>query len=80
MVYFKNLTTFNKWVQETESSIWTKLADPNGTDFINVVLPRVKYTGSPLNPPSDGPIVLPMTYQALEHTTYGTTMWIQSSN
>jgi hypothetical protein len=80
MVYFKNLTTFNKWVQETESSIWTKLADPNGTDFINVVLPRVKYTGSPLNPPSDGPIVLPMTYQALEHTTYGTTMWIQRSN
>lgn len=78
--FFSTAALFNKFINETESSIWNKLNDPNGTDFMNIVMPRIKYNGDPIEPPAEGPIIQALPWQALVHATYGTTMWIQRSN
>jgi len=42
-VYFENETLFNKFVNETESTIWTRFDDPNvAGEFMSIVFPRVK--------------------------------------
>lgn len=78
--FFENDTLLNKFINETESSIWNKLDDPNGTDFCNMVFPRVKYNGGDMDPPQRGPVPLQMPFQALLHATYKTSMWIQFSD
>jgi hypothetical protein len=80
MAFFKSAAFFNKFINETETSIWVKLTDPNGTDFMNVVLPRVKYTGDPLTTGEEGPITEDLPFRALKHPTYQTPIWLQRSN
>jgi len=79
-VFFENATMFNKFVNETESSIWLKLLAPNLTDFMVFVFPRVKYTGGSMDPPQRGPVPLVMPFEALEHATYAVPIYIQRSN
>lgn len=60
-LFFENEVMFNKFVNETESKLWLALVDaasPN--DFLNIILPRVKYTGGAIDPPQEGPITLEM--------------------
>lgn len=87
--YFENATLFNKFVNETESSIWLRFDDPNdSTQFFNIVFPRVKYNGATLDPPQEGPIPLEMPFIALKKTglaipggnTINTLMTVQVSN
>ena len=86
-VFFEDETLYNKFFNETASSIWVKLDDNNGTDFMTIVLPNVKYTGGPMDPPQEGPVPLEMPFQALEatvdgpsSTTVDTSLSIQVSN
>lgn len=67
--YFENSTLINKFVDETESTIWVGLDDPNSsTDFFSVVFPRVKYMGGEMDPPQEGPVPLEMPFKALKAT------------
>jgi hypothetical protein len=60
----------NRFINETESSIWLKMDDPNaiGTHFASVVFPRVKYNGGTIDPPQEGPCVMEMPFVALKAT------------
>ena len=89
LAYFENATLLNKFVNETESSIWFRFDDPNSsTDFMSIVLPRVKYTGGSMDPPQEGPISMEMPFEALKASTLSkpggatinTSLTIQRSN
>lgn len=68
--FLEGNTTYNKFVDETESSIYIRLADPNSpTEFMNIVMPRVKYTSGDMDPPLEGPVPINMAYRSLEVAT-----------
>ena len=68
--FLEGNTTYNKFVNETESSIFVRLADPNSpTEFMNIVMPRVKYTSGDKDPPLEGPVPINMAYRSLEVST-----------
>ena len=66
--YFDSAALLNKFINETESSIWLRMDDPNfiGTRFMSVVFPRVKYNGGTIDPPQEGPVTLEMPFRALK--------------
>lgn len=76
---FQSVTMYNKFVNETESSLYFRLDDPNGTDFINIIFPRIKYNAATIDPPQEGPIIIQMPFMALESATYATAMTVQRS-
>lgn len=78
--FFEDASLVDKFINETESSLDLLLDDINGTDFIRVRLPRLKYTGGDIDPPQQGPITLSMPFTALVDSEQGTTMTIQRSN
>jgi hypothetical protein len=78
-VLFQDATMHNKFVNETGSSLSIRLDDINGTDFVNISMPSIKYTGSNIDPPSKGPVPLEMPFQALVDNTSGVCLSIQKS-
>lgn len=87
--YFENETLFNKFVNETESTMWFRFDDPaSSTNFMNIVFPRVKYNGGQMDPPQEGPVPLEMPFIALKQlglavpggTTRPSLITIQVSN
>ena len=66
--YFPDQTLYNKFVNETESSLEIRLVDDDLEGFI-VTLPRIKYTSAdtPIN--SDGAVINTMNFQALDDST-----------
>lgn len=65
--FLQGNTTYNKFFNETQSSIYIRLADPNdATKFMNIVLPRVNYTTGDMDPPVEGPVPLNMGFRSLE--------------
>lgn len=68
MVFFlRGNATYNKFVNETETSVWIRLADPNDADeFFNIVMPRVKFTTGDMDPPLEGPVPINMGFRSLE--------------
>lgn len=88
--YFDSAALLNRFINETESTIWLRMDDPNaiGTHFMNIVFPRVKYNGGTIDPPQEGPVVMEMPFRALKATglalpggtTRNTLMTIQVSN
>lgn len=86
---FEDETMLNKFINETESSMYCKLADVAApTSFMSIVFPRVKYQGGDMDPPPEGPVPLVMPFQALVKeslavaggTTRSSTVTIQRSN
>lgn len=75
--FFFDETLYNKFVDETESSVFCKLADPDG-NFLNIVLGTIKYTGDEMDPPAQGGVVQNMPFEAL--ATNGPGITIQRSN
>lgn len=87
--YFEDAVLLNKFIDETESTMWFRFDDPNSaTDFMSIVFPRVKYNGGSMDPPQEGPVPLEMPFQALKATglvkpagaTVNTLMSVQRSN
>lgn len=65
--FLRGNTIYTKFFNETESSIWIRLADPNdATEFMNIVMPRVKYISGDMDPPQEGPVPLNMAFRSLE--------------
>jgi len=77
---FTDATLYNKFINETASSLWIRLNDLNGTDFISIVIPGLTYTAGGINPPQEGPILIQMPFTAGYNATAGTTIRIQRSN
>jgi hypothetical protein len=79
-VFFESAALQAKFFNETESSLWMRLDDLNGTDFMDFKFYRVKYTGHGMDPGGTGPVTQGMPFEATEQTTYGTAMSVQRSN
>lgn len=79
-LFFQDAAMLNKFINETESSLDVRLNDPNGTDFMRIRMPRVKYTGGTLDNPKEGPVMLSLPYTALLDATAGTSLIVQRSN
>ena len=68
-VFFEDEVLYNKFFNETESSLWVRLDDPNdAAEFMNIVIPRVKYNTSEIDPPQNGPVTISMGFAGLEKT------------
>ena len=79
-VLFQDLTLYNKFLNETVTSLDVLLNDANGTDFLRFYVPAAKYTGAPINPPKDGPVIMTLPFTATVDAVTGTTFRIQRSN
>lgn len=79
-VMLENAVLYNKFYNETETSIWLRLNDLNGTDFQNFVFPRVKYNAGDIDPPQQGPVIITVPFEAIYDATSGTSMSVQRSN
>jgi hypothetical protein len=79
-VFFEDETLFNKFVNETISTLTVQFDDLNGTDFIVIGFPAVKYTGGDMDPPQQGPVPITMPWEAQVSATTGNSMYVQKSN
>jgi hypothetical protein len=77
---FADAGMLTKFDNETESSVAIRFNDLNGVDFQRVILPRIKYTGGSFDPPADGPVTIPMPFEALVDSASGTNITWQRSN
>lgn len=88
-VLFTSAAQMNKFVTETESSLILRLQDTSSltssTNFIQITLPRIKYTGGDMDDSADTGITVTMPFIALKplaaNTVQGTSsIMIQRSN
>uniref|UniRef100_A0A6M3XPG3 Putative tail protein n=1 Tax=viral metagenome TaxID=1070528 RepID=A0A6M3XPG3_9ZZZZ len=74
---FQDATIMNKFINETESSLWLVLTDPDGNKLA-IDLPRIKYgTGDP-QAAGEGEFTLPMSFTALRDATTGYTILLST--
>jgi len=73
--YFENAALLEKFVDEAYSSLKFTLADDAGNSY-EFLLPKIKYTGGVLNVSGEGPITLPLPFQAVRDDTEGTNIKI----
>lgn len=79
-VFFEDEVLFNKFVNETISAMAIRTDDLNGTDFIVMGFPAIKYTGGDMDPPPQGPVPIVMPWEAQVSSVTGTSMFVQKSN
>lgn len=78
--FLKDRTMLNYFNDETEIGINVRLDDPDGTNFHNIVMNRVKGTAGDVDPPKSGPCVIQFPYRALRDSTSQTSLsWQKSS-
>lgn len=77
---FEDETYVNQFLAETTFALWQRLDDPDGTNWLNLVVPRAKFTGNTIDPPRTGAVVQAMPWAAEEDPTTGQSFWIQRSN
>lgn len=78
---FTDAVMLNKFKNETGSSLAVRMQDPDdATQFLNLVIPNLKYVGGNMAPPKKGPIIVTLPFRGLRHATYGTSIWLQRSN
>lgn len=74
--YFEDLTYYDKFINETETSISFTLTDPAGNDYW-IYLPSVKYNSGNPDTADEGSITLALDFQAVRDATANATMVIQ---
>ena len=88
-VLFSNSSSFDKFVQETESKLILQLQNTQALDadtkFISVVIPRLKYSGGNVDTTSDNGVTVSLPFVALTplaaNAQQGTApIYIQASN
>jgi len=77
---FQDATLWNKFKNETETTLQIKLNELGTTGFHAITFPRVKYTAGDMDPPQEGPVIIEMPFQALVDSASATTMKWQRSN
>ncbi len=73
---FLNSAYLTKFLNETESSLSFTLPDGVGNS-LTFTLPRIKYTGAQADVTSEGPITVPLPFQALVDETESTNLKIE---
>ena len=75
-ILFTNATMHNKFVSETESTLVLRLQNQDAldstTEFINLTLPRIKYSGGDVDDSPDTGITVTMPFVALKPLTANT--------
>lgn len=75
-ILFTNATMHNKFVSETESTLVLRLQNKDAldstTEFINLTLPRIKYSGGDVDDSPDTGITVTMPFVALKPLTANT--------
>lgn len=88
-VLFSNSSSFDKFVQETESKLILQLQNTQALDadtkFISIVIPRLKYSGGNVDTTSDNGVTVSLPFVALTppaaNAQQGTApIYIQASN
>lgn len=74
---FESVDFYNKFVQNTDSSIEFTLV--GGADTLTFLFPRVKYTSGAVPVSSDGPLNVEMSFEALFDSVTGTSLRITRS-
>lgn len=74
-VYFESSALYEKFINENASSLEFTLDDAAGNSY-TFLIPRIKYTGAALDVSGEGPITLPLPFQALLDPTEGTNLRI----
>ncbi len=74
--WFEDATLLAKFFDETESSIIFTLTDPD-SNSLTFTLPALKYTGGDPDISGEGPITLPMPFQAYYDSVSGTNFQIE---
>lgn len=67
-ILFEDATLFNKFVNESESTLEVRLDDPNGTDFLHFFLPRIKYSSADIGDADPQGLPITMNFTALKPT------------
>lgn len=75
-VYFEDLSFYDKFIDETETSIAFTLTDPAGNSFW-VYLPSVKYNAGNPDTSAEGSVTLALDFQATNDDDADCTMMIQ---
>lgn len=76
-VMFLNKTAYEKFLNETESSIEFTLGSVENT--YTFLLPRVKFVSGKVDVPNDGPVSVVLAYQALLDSVTGTNIRVTRS-
>lgn len=79
-VFFQDATQYNKFINETASSVDILALDVNGTDFLRFVFPALKYSTGTFDIPANGPIHISMDFESYLDTTSSTSFYMQRSN
>ena len=69
-LYFDEKTEYEKFLNETESSLSVTLTDLSGND-LKITLPRIKYNSGQPDVSGEGAIIISMDFQALYDDTGG---------
>lgn len=77
--FFEDESQFNAFYNETETACAVRLDDVGGTEFMGIVIPRLKINTNEKDPPRNGPVISNQAFIGLVHQTYGTTLSIQRS-
>jgi len=77
--FFTNLTLYNRFRNFTESNVIMKMQDANGR-YIQIHVPHVRYTAGPPNISGEGPLFIPMEYNAYTDTVSNNQLLCQVSN
>lgn len=76
VIYFENSTMFDKFANETESSLEFTLTANGTTDGYTFKLPRIKYTDADMPVSGEGAITVTMPFTALHDSVEGHTISI----
>ncbi|MGP9819185.1 phage tail tube protein [Salinarimonas sp. NSM] len=71
--FFENTTLYEKFVNETISSLAVTLEDPAG-NTLAIEIPRLKYNGAEVPVSGEGSILMEMPFQALRDSSEGTNL------
>lgn len=77
--FFETAGLFNKFLNETASSLYVKMVDPTG-GYIVLVLPKVVYEGGEIDPPQEGPVPVALPFRAVVDDVYGKSISFHRSN
>lgn len=69
--YFEDVALLNKYINETESSLYFEIEDGTGKEY-DFTLPRIKYTGGQPDVKGEGPVVITFPFQALYNSSDAT--------
>lgn len=78
-LFFEDAVAYNKFIEEEDTTMWLRLDDPDGVNFMAFVFPRAKLTGAEIDPPAEGPVPLTLSFTAIKDPASGSSLIIQRS-